>query len=164
MGETVEKEVAEASNRAGLIRLKPPRIALVLVLIDVALHYGFRNRFGRHFSCLFCGLTLIALGFVVMLWAWWLFRKRETAICPTASATVLVESGPFRVTRNPMYVGMTLMLLGAAWVLGTLPTLFAPVVFFVLMNTIFIPFEEQRLSTIFGQRYAEYSGRVRRWL
>lgn len=164
MGQTTEKEVAEPSNRTGLIRLKPPRIALVLLLADVGLHFSFPNQLGWQFGCIFCGLALIALGFIVMLWAWSLFRKQETAICPTAEAAALVEAGPFRITRNPMYLGITVMLLGVAWILGTLPMLFAPVAFFVLMNAVFVPFEEHRLSEIVGQRYAEYRRRVRRWL
>jgi len=59
-----------------------------------------------------------------------------------------------------MFFGMTAMLAGCAWILGTLPTLFAPIVFFLLMNAVFIPSEEQRMSEIFGQQYTEYRSRV----
>ncbi len=163
MAKETTKEV-EAVGRAALLRLKPPRIALVLLLISVGLHFLLRNALPWHFGCLFCGLILIALGFFVMMWAWRMFRQRETAICPTSAATVFVDGGPFRVTRNPMYFGMTAMLAGCAWILGTLPALLAPLAFFLLMNAVFIPFEERRLSEIFGAQYVEYCGRVRRWI
>jgi len=148
----------------GLLQLKPPRIALVLLLIDIGLYFLLGNHVGWHFGNTVGGVALIVLGFLLMIWAWWLFRGRDTAICHTGAATVLVDRGPFRVTRNPMYLGMTAMLAGCAWILGTLPTLFAPAAFFLLMSTVFIPFEERRLSEIFGQQYTEYRRRVRRWL
>jgi hypothetical protein len=62
---------------------------------------GQKSRFGWPL----CGLTVIGLGFIVMVWAWWLFRKRETAICHTAKSTALVAGGPFRGTRNPIVLG-----------------------------------------------------------
>lgn len=163
MAEEITKEV-EGSGKAALLRLKPPRIALVLLLISVGLHFLLRNTLRWHFGCPACGLILIVLGFLLMIWAWQLFRRQETAICPTAAATALVDRGPFRVTRNPMYFGMTAMLAGCAWILGSLPALLAPLTFFLLMNTAFIPFEERRLSEIFGVPYLEYRNRVRRWI
>jgi protein-S-isoprenylcysteine O-methyltransferase Ste14 len=163
MAEANSEEVRTGVSM-GLLRLKPPRIALVLLLINVGLHFLLRDHIGWHFGCAGCGIVLIALGFLVMIWAWWLFRKRDTAICHTGVATVLVDRGPFRFSRNPMYLGMTSMLAGCAWILGTLPTLFAPAAFFLLMNVAFIPSEEQRMSAIFGQRYTDYCRRVRRWL
>jgi len=164
MAETIIKEELGHSNRISLLRLKPPRIALVLLFIDIGLYFLLGNHVGWRFGSTVGGVALIVLGLLFMMWAWWLFRRRETAICHTGAATVLVDRGPFRVTRNPMYLGMTAMLAGCACILGTLPTLFAPAVFFLLMNSVFIPFEERRLSEIFGQQYTEYRRRVRRWL
>jgi protein-S-isoprenylcysteine O-methyltransferase Ste14 len=163
MAEADGKEEA-LGNRLGLLGMRPPRIAVVLLLIGIGLHFLLRKELAWDFGCTICGGVLIMLGFLLMMWAWWLFRKRETAICPTGTAGVLVNVGPFRVTRNPMYLGMTAMLVGCAWILGTLPALFAPAAFFVLMNRVFIPFEERRLAEIFGAQYGEYRQQVRRWL
>jgi len=163
MAEATREEVGKGS-RMGLLRLKPPRIALVLLLIGTGLHFLSRNYVRWYFGCTVCGVALIVFGFLLMIWAWWLFRKRETAICHTAAATVLVDRGPFQFSRNPMYLGMTTMLAGCAWILGSLPALFAPAAFFSLMGAVFVPFEEQRMSEIFGQQYTEYRRRVRRWL
>lgn len=137
---------------------------MVLLIAGIGLHFLFRNRLGVHFASPVFGIVFIILGFLTMTWAWWIFRRRDTAICPTATASVLVERGPFRVTRNPMYAGMTAILAGCVLILGSLPALFAPVAFFLLMNSVFIPFEERRLASIFGRQYAEYRSRVRRWL
>jgi protein-S-isoprenylcysteine O-methyltransferase Ste14 len=163
MAKEITKEV-EGGGRAALLRLKPPRMALALMAISVGLHFLLRSTLPWHFGCLLCGLILIALGSLVMMWAWRLFRKKETAICPTSAATALVDRGPFRVTRNPMYFGMAAMLAGCTWILGSVPALFAPVAFFLLMNAVFIPFEERRMCEIFGAEYVAYCGRVRRWI
>jgi len=99
-----------------------------------------------------------------MIWAWWLFQKVETAVCPTENSEVLVTSGIYRLTRNPMYLGMVLMMAGVALWFGTLPYYLATVLFFLVINQFFCPFEEQRLISTFGEQYAVYRRSVRRWV
>ena len=103
-------------------------------------------------------------GFTVMIWAWWLFQKAETAICPTADSQVLVTSGVYRLTRNPMYLGMVLMMAGVALWFGTLPYYLVVVLYFLVINEAFCPFEEERLVATFGKEYFEYQREVRRWI
>ena len=103
-------------------------------------------------------------GFTVMIWAWWLFQKAETAICPTADSQVLVTSGVYRLTRNPMYLGMVLMMAGMALWFGTLPYYLVVVLYFLVINEVFCPFEEERLVDTFGKEYSEYQRKVRRWV
>ena len=76
----------------------------------------------------------------------------------------LVTAGPYRFTRNPMYLGIFIMLVGIAVWVGSLPMFIAPVGFVLLMSWVFIPYEEQRLGEAFGEAYREYSTKVRRWL
>ena len=102
-------------------------------------------------------------GFAIMIWAWWLFQKAETAICPTENSKVLVTSGIYQLTRNPMYLGMVLMMAGVALWFGTLPYYLATVLFFQVIS-LFCPFEEQRLISTFGEQYSGYRRTVRRWV
>jgi len=147
-----------------LVRLRPPRIALVLLGLGVGLHFLVPQAYRGDFSCWACGIAGIAAGFSLMLWAWALFRRVGTPIRPTERAATLVRSGPFRVSRNPMYLGMLLMLAGvAAWV-GSFPMLLPPISFLAIVSAVFIPHEEARLREIFGDDYASYARRVRRWL
>src|SRR5262249_55024845 len=104
------------------------------------------------------------LGFGLMMWAWSLFRQRGTPIRPTDQATVIIRSGPFRFSRNPMYLGIVFMLLGIAVWVGSLAMLIAPVGFFAFMSRVFIPYEEQRLREAFGDDYVSYTQKVRRWI
>jgi protein-S-isoprenylcysteine O-methyltransferase Ste14 len=94
------------------------------------------------------------------------FRAARTTVNPLKpeQASILVTGGIYRVTRNPMYVGMALLLLAwAVYLSALLP--FAGIVVFVLYLTRFqIQPEERVLEGLFGERYANYAARVRRWL
>jgi protein-S-isoprenylcysteine O-methyltransferase Ste14 len=147
---------------AGLPRFVPPHVALALLALGVAGHFAMPA--GVRFRCLPCGAALAALGLSTMIWAFWLFRRAGTTIRPTDAPSCLVTTGPDRVSRNPMYVGITAILLGIAVAVGSWPMLVAPVGFVATMSIVFIPFEERRLKGILGEAYESYTRRVRRWL
>jgi len=104
------------------------------------------------------------LGIALNIWADVLFKKNKTTVKPYKSPTELITSGPFRISRHPMYLGMMLILLGAAIVSGTLIAFVFPIVFIVLIELFFIPFEEKNLERIFGKKFLDYKKSVRRWL
>lgn len=145
-----------------LLRLRPPRIAMSLVLGAVAVH--FLGSLQVHPALPIAGLAIGSAGFLVMIRAWWLFRVADTAICPTAATSSLVTDDVFSVSRNPMYLGMILMLAAIALAIGSAPFYVALAAFGVTIDRAFCPFEEQKLRVEFGDTYAAYVKRVRRWL
>jgi protein-S-isoprenylcysteine O-methyltransferase Ste14 len=110
------------------------------------------------------GIPLIAVGFILAWRSRSLFLENSTTLSPYGSPAFLITTGPFRISRNPIYLAMALSLLGVATLLGTL----LPFVFVFLLvgiiGMLFIPDEEQRLETRFGSEYMEYKKHVRRWL
>lgn len=92
------------------------------------------------------------------------FRARGTTVHPWRVPSAFVAGGPYRFTRNPMYLGLLLVTLGAALLVGTLAMLLAPALFFALADRCVIPWEERTLLATFGEAYAAYRTRVRRWL
>lgn len=91
------------------------------------------------------------------------FRKARTTVRPFEETTALVISGPFRFTRNPMYLGMVLTLCGVAMVLGSLsPWLLVPA-FVWLIQVRFVRREERIMTEKFGAAYTAYRQQVRRW-
>ena len=94
------------------------------------------------------------------------FRASRTSINPLkpARASVLVTGGVYRITRNPMYVGMALLLLAWAVHLSSLLPFTGLVVYLVYITRFQIQPEERVLAGLFGERYAAYAARVRRWL
>ena len=147
-----------------LVSLKPPLIACLLLALSVGLHVVLPQASRRQFACVSCGVMAIAIGFGVLLWAWGLFRKSGTPTRPTHQATALGTSGPFRFSRNPMYLAIVVMLLGLAVWVGSLPMLIAPGGFLAFMLLVFIPYEERRLRETFGAAYLSFTQRVRRWM
>jgi protein-S-isoprenylcysteine O-methyltransferase Ste14 len=93
-----------------------------------------------------------------------LFARHGTAIRPFDRSSALVISGPYRFTRNPMYVGLVAMLIGLALMLESLSPLLVVAAFAWIIATRFIAVEERMLDERFGTAYAEYRARVRRWL
>lgn len=108
--------------------------------------------------------SFIALGMSIIVVAAGLFKKADTALLPFHKSTDLVTSGPYKITRNPMYLGMVLILVGIAFVLGSLPPFFVIPLFIFIIQTNFIQGEERFMEDIFGDEYLDYKKRVRRWI
>ena len=109
-------------------------------------------------------MVLIGAGMVLAVWSVILFKRARTPIDTFGTPTALVVDGPFRFSRSPMYVSLTVVLSGIAVYLGTLPWFLVPVAFALTMNASHIPREEKNLERQFGQEYMDYKNRVRRWL
>jgi len=93
-----------------------------------------------------------------------LFRKAKTTTVPGRSSAQLVTSGPYRFTRNPMYVGLTLAYLGEAGLLRQIwPAILLPLTI-AYVNWTVIPVEEAKLEEVFPSAYQQYRSRVRRWI
>ena len=110
------------------------------------------------------GAALFALGAVIAGWALVIFRKARTTTVPGRASVKLVTWGPYRFSRNPMYVGLTCAYLGEAALLKQIwPVLLLPLIIAYLNWTV-IPVEETRLQEVFLDEYERYRASVRRWL
>ena len=77
---------------------------------------------------------------------------------------VLITNDVYGLTRNPMYLGIVMMLLGIALATGSLPCYLASLAFFLIIDAVFCPYEERKLEQAFGAAFKRYRGAVRRWL
>jgi protein-S-isoprenylcysteine O-methyltransferase Ste14 len=111
------------------------------------------------------GVALVVVGVVLSFTAAGLFRRAGTTLHPDAvEHRALVTAGPYRVTRNPMYLGVVIVTLGIAIWIGAWPMFLAPIATFATVNWIHIPFEESNLRREFGAAFDNYAKRVRRWI
>lgn len=110
------------------------------------------------------GTALLVWGLLWNIWAEKLFRRAATGICPFSPATTLVKGGPFRISRNPMYVGMVAMSAGIALTTGILSNAWISVALAIWLNYAFILPEEAFLRRGFGAEYDDFAQRVPRWL
>jgi len=144
-----------------ILEYRPPRIAMTLLLVAAAIHLLAPIHLYASFVI---AIALGTSGFAVMMWAWWQFQQYEVAICPTEKTDRLITDGVYRFTRNPMYLGMLMMLAGIAAWFGTLPFYFAVIALFAIINQSFCPYEESKLEAAFGRSYETYKSQVRRWI
>ena len=109
--------------------------------------------------------VLVLLGVALAFAGVVTFERHRTTVNPfkPATASTLVEAGVYRRTRNPMYVGVTLMLLGYAVYLGHLLAFVLVALFPIYIQRFQIVPEERALDRIFGDAYAVYKARVPRW-
>ena len=158
--------MSEADESAG-IRFPPPAIYLGWLLAGFLAQRAspvaiVDARFLLEIRVL--GTALLLGGILLGLSGVMLFRLAGTTPNPARPATALVRRGPYRLTRNPMYVGLALAQAGIALVFNALWPLASLLPVLVLMRWLVIAREERYLSRKFGKEYEEYRRRVRRWL
>jgi len=112
----------------------------------------------------YLGLPFILIGCVLGLWTDHLFKRAGTTIKPFEESSALIVSGPYRLSRNPIYLGMVLALFGFGLVLGALTPVLVIIPFAFLIDRLFIRAEEAALEAKFGDIYRSFTSRVRRWL
>jgi protein-S-isoprenylcysteine O-methyltransferase Ste14 len=146
------------------LRILPPRLVLLLLLTIAALWRFFPGPSLWTGPWRLLGAPLSVLGLAILLRASGQFRSMGTNIKTFDAPGRLVTTGWFRVSRNPMYLGFTLLLFGMATVTGGAFTFAPPLVFVLASQCVYIPFEESAMSRAFGEEYERYRRRVRRWL
>jgi protein-S-isoprenylcysteine O-methyltransferase Ste14 len=110
------------------------------------------------------GVALLAFAFILGLSAFIQFWRKHTSVMPYSPTTAIIQSGPFRLTRNPLYVAMTLLYIGVALIMNTAwPLLLLPLVLVIVHRGV-IQREERYLEQKFGDEYISYKERVRRWI
>jgi protein-S-isoprenylcysteine O-methyltransferase Ste14 len=136
-------------------------IAMIIValLLNLALHAA---PIVQHRPA---GIALILAGVALAAWGRLTFLAQRAEIVPGSQThRALIAAGPFRFTRNPMYLGLLTIGVGAALVAGTWLMWLVPVLLFVLDNFVIVPFEERSMDRTFGDAYRRYRAAVRRWL
>ena len=106
----------------------------------------------------------IGIGLALSAWTFWTFAYHRTTVNPYSGASALCTSGPFRFSRNPIYLGDWFILAGVSLLLNTVwPLLFSPLIWVMLRFGV-IRHEEAHLEARFGDAYRDYMARVRRWI
>ena len=146
------------------MRIKPPHIAFTLLIASWLLDYFFPHYRFIYGKLRHIGLIILLIGLSITFYSFYLFKKNKTPILPGTKPTFVVQSSPYRYTRNPMYLGVTLALFGVSIYIGNLLSLLSPIIFFIAMNLVYIPFEEKLMENIFDRQYIDYKKKVRRWL
>lgn len=142
----------------------PPTYFFVSLIFIVILHFLLPIIRVLEVPWNLAGFVPAIFGSVLNLIADKDFKKYNTTVKPFEKSTVLITNGVFTITRNPMYLGMALLLLGAVMIVGSLSPYICVIVFIILMDNVFIKAEEKQLAEVFGKQWEEYKQKVRRWI
>ena len=148
------------------LKVPPPIVALLIGVVMWALSRGTRPVTVRAFPIIMTAVVIALVGGGITLSGAITFRRAKTTVDPLKPerASSLVTFGVYRMTRNPMYVGLLLVLIGWAVFLVNVWSALGPLVFVAYITRFQIQPEERALASLFGEAYATYKSRVRRWL
>lgn len=163
MAQRASENQRAAPLAANLGLARPPAIYLIAIVAGLMLHFAwpipFVPRLARPL-----GALIAVVAAALFIWSIRTFRSAGTPVPGNRPTTAIVKAGPYRFSRNPIYLAFSLFQIGIAlgvndaWILGTLlPAL-------SVMSFVVIPREERYLEARFGEEYARYKASVRRWL
>lgn len=155
--------MSHALGRAPLGLLPPVWFLLALVTLSL-LHWFVPVVQLLTWQTRGMGSLPLVIGVAVSVCGAMRFKRHGTTVKPFQPATRLVTDGLYRFTRNPMYLGMVLILVGLALLLGSASPWLVVIGFQQWMRWMFIQPEERIMAEQFGKAYAVYRSRVRRWL
>ena len=148
------------------LKIPPPLVALAVAFVMWLLVKVFPVTQIPDLLRYSFSLTFAWMGIAIDVAAMTAFYRAKTTInpCDPSKTTSLIENGIYRISRNPMYLGVLFLLLAWAAYLGSLLALTGPILFVIYLNQFQIRPEEQILEERFGKAYVDYSLRVRRWI
>ena len=145
-------------------RVLPPAYLLLSIATMVLLHFLIPISKIAPYPWNLLGILLLLIGVALNLIADAAFKREQTTVKPFEKSAALVVTGVFGISRHPMYLGMVLILLGIAVLMGTLTPLIVIVIFSILMEFVFVRTEEKMLEVQFGATWLAYKKKVRKWI
>ncbi len=160
---TADSDKHSEPQRPRRIIYPPVWLVIGLIIIFVVDQYYPIVRFTGTLAQVL-GSAAIVAGLLLLVLAGGLFKQADTEMIPFREVRALVTDGVYRFTRNPMYLGMALILLGTACTTGTVAGLVVAPVFMGIIELRFIRPEEVMLRELFGEAFDAYCAKVRRWI
>ena len=153
--------VPEAANPG---RMRPPLVYLSAIAMGVLLHLVWPVRLVPRAASVLLGVAAVLAAVALFLYAVRTFRSAGTPVPGNRPTTTIVRTGPYRWSRNPIYLSFSLLQLGVAFLVNSLWLLVTLIPAVVLMSFVVIPREERYLEAHFPSGYLPYKASVRRWL
>lgn len=152
-----------ATDHPGVVVL-PPRLYIGALVVVLVLRWFWRMPIAGSGVTFWPGLVVVALGLGLGFWGRVTMTRAGTNVNPGRPTTAVVASGPFRLTRNPLYIAVTLVYLGITLAINTWWGIVALVPVLLIMHRGVVLREERYLEGKFGESYRQYRTRVRRYL
>lgn len=148
-----------------LARVPPPVWAVLYLLVASAIGIAFPDLEFAFLRQPWPGMIAIVAGIALTIGAMATFKRAGTQILPASPVNdKLVETGPYKWTRNPMYLALVVVTAGIALRFGMLPLFAVPVLIYLTNDRVVIPYEERKMEIQYGDIFRGYMTRVRRWI
>jgi protein-S-isoprenylcysteine O-methyltransferase Ste14 len=164
---SIERQLTRRQTKGMMMNAKkimPTIYLLIAIVVMIALHFllPVMSIIPPPWNLL--GIIPLGLGVAINLVADRAFHRANTTVRPFEESSVLITNGVFRISRNPMYLGFVLVLVGIAVLVGSLTPYVVVLAFAMLIDRMYIIVEERMLAEKFGSDWEEYKRRTRRWL
>jgi len=157
-----ETEMVPEVANVGIVR--PPFVYLGAITLGLLLHFVWPVRLMARAVSVSLGGILALVAVALFIWAVRTFRIADTPVPGNRPTTTIVRTGPYRYSRNPIYLSFSLLHLGIAFLVNSIWLLVTLVPAVMLMTFVVIPREEHYLERCFPSDYLPYKSSVRRWL
>lgn len=145
-------------------RILPPTLLLLSIGLMILLYFILPIHVLFRFPYSLIGIPILLIGIIISILGSAKFEKEETTSMTFDEPNVLVVSGLYKYTRNPMYLGFALFIIGIWLLMSSISSAFIAIIFLIVLDRYYIPFEEKMLEKKFGQDYLSYKKRVRKWI
>lgn len=159
----IDHPASNPADNAG-VRVPPPLIYVVLFGLGLLLHQIVPITFTPTMPARVAALICLGAGVLLAGWSNILFRRAHTSLVPIKPSTTLVVRGPYRLTRNPMYLGLLCVYIALALWFGLVWTLILVPLLVLAVQHLAIAKEERYLEQKFEDAYRQYRAHVRRWI
>ena len=146
------------------VKIHPPVLTLIHLIVAFVLSWLIPLPIQLPTFVSYIGIVLVLLGFGFAFSAILQFRAKQTTVNPHGSVSAIISEGPYRFSRNPIYVSFVCLLIGFPLIVKSLWGLILSPVLILLFNQLVIQYEEAYLEKKFGETYTSYKSRVRRWI
>jgi protein-S-isoprenylcysteine O-methyltransferase Ste14 len=160
--EKAKTDMAPQAANLGIVR--PPMVYLCAIILGLVLHFAWPFPLLSHVVSLPLGALAVLVAVLLFFYAVRTFRTVGTPVPGNRPTTTIVRKGPYRWTRNPIYLAFSLFQLGIAFMVNGLWLLLTLIPAVALMSFVVIPREERYLEARFPSDYPAYKAAVRRWL
>ncbi len=157
-------EIRQQKQGGVKVMVKPPQLFLITIVVGLLLHLLWPLSFTGGVGTTLLGLSLLSGSTGLMFWADGTFKRWDTAVNPDHSTTKLVQTGPYRFSRNPMYLAFVLIQLGIGLAVGSWWLFLTLLPAWIILRWGVIAREERYLAALFGEQFQAYKTAVRRWL
>ncbi len=145
-------------------KLLPPQLLYISMALGIAGNWLFPIIDIIYFPYNLFGIVPLIFGLLISIAGSNLFEKIGTNIKTFNKPDKLVTEGPFKYSRNPMYLGFVIFLFGISTLLGSLLPFIITIIYFIISNLWYIPFEEKAMALEFGDLYLSYKDKTGRWI